>query len=107
MMAKTIIDSGVKTQYVQNIVLLSNRSYASDSPDVLCVICASVKAGGEAMSSTVDTTNTGLYGSCISQSTLRRQTRTMEGILVQYLLQAECSRNLYEGHEQQWRDDHP
>ena len=53
-----IVDGGVTTQYDQKIVRLMSRSNAS--PLAACVICASVSAGGEAMSRTFDTTNTGL-----------------------------------------------
>lgn len=49
------------TQYDQKIVRLINRSKAS--PDAACVIWASVSAGGDAMSSTFATTNTGLQES--------------------------------------------
>ena len=55
---KIIVDGGVTTQYAQKIVRLMSRSNAS--PDAACVICASVSAGGDAISSTFDTTNTGL-----------------------------------------------
>lgn len=58
MTTNSIIDGGVTTQYDQKIVLLMSRSNAS--PDAACVICASVSAGGDAISSTFDTTNTGL-----------------------------------------------
>ena len=58
MTTKRIVDGGVTTQYDQKIVLLMSLSNAS--PDAACVICASVSAGGEAINSTFDTTNTGL-----------------------------------------------
>ena len=58
MTTKIIVDGGVTTQYAQKIVRLMSRSNAS--PDAACVICASVSAGGDATSSTFDTTNTGL-----------------------------------------------
>ena len=58
MTTNMIVDGGVTTQYAQKIVRLISRSNAS--PDAACVICASVSAGGEAISSTFDTTNTGL-----------------------------------------------
>ena len=58
MTTKMIVDGGVTTQYAQKIVRLMSRSNAS--PDAACVICASVSAGGDAISSTFDTTNTGL-----------------------------------------------
>ena len=58
MTTKRIVDGGVTTQYDQKIVRLIRRSNAS--PDAACVICANVSAGGDAMSSTFDTTNTGL-----------------------------------------------
>ena len=58
MTTKRIVDGGVTAQYDQKIVRLIRRSNAS--PDAACVICARVSAGGEAISSTFDTTNTGL-----------------------------------------------
>ncbi len=58
MTTNRIVDGGVTTQYDQKIVRLISRSNAS--PDAACVICASVSAGGDASSSTFDTTNTGL-----------------------------------------------
>ena len=61
MTTKRIVDGGVTTQYDQKIVRLMSRSNAS--PDAACVICASVSAGGDAISSTFDTTNTGLHES--------------------------------------------
>ena len=74
-----IVAGGVTTQYDQKIVLLMSRSKAS--PEAACVICAmnmfmlvifrignegggctwaSVSAGGEEISKTLDTTKTGL-----------------------------------------------
>ena len=55
---KRMVDGGVITQYDQKIVRLISRSKAS--PDAACVIWASVSAGGDAISSTFDTTKTGL-----------------------------------------------
>ena len=58
MTTNRIVDGGVTAQYDQKIVRLIKRSNAS--PDAACVICANVNAGGDAMSKTFDTTNTGL-----------------------------------------------
>ena len=59
MTTNRIVEGGVTTQDDQKIVRLMRRSNAS--PDAACVICASVSAGGDAMSKTFDTTNTGLW----------------------------------------------
>lgn len=58
MTTKRMVDGGVMTQYAQKIVRLISRSKAS--PDAACVICARVNAGGDAISNTFATTNTGL-----------------------------------------------
>ena len=74
---KRIVDGGVTTPYDQKIVRLMSRSNAS--PDAACVICASVSAGGDAISSTFDTTNTGLQGRPAQSANARAAEKREEG----------------------------
>ena len=53
------VSGGVHTAYAQKMVRLISRSNAS--PLACCVICASVMAGGDETTSTVETTKTGLH----------------------------------------------
>lgn len=57
MRTKMMVVGGVTTQYDQKMVREMSRSKAS--PDAACVICANVRAGGEASRRTFATIKTG------------------------------------------------